>query len=52
LIPCALDPLQPRLRALSVFTREIGLLVVGLAVGHDLSKRVAKRYPQPELAPG
>ena len=30
----------------------IGLLVVGLAVVHALSIRMAKRYPQPELAPG
>jgi hypothetical protein len=30
----------------------IGLLVVGLAVVHALATRMAKRDPQPELAPG
>jgi hypothetical protein len=30
----------------------ISLLVVGLAIVHALGARVAKRYPQPELAPG
>ncbi len=30
----------------------VGLLVVGLAVVHAFSNRMAKRYPQPELAPG
>jgi Fusaric acid resistance protein-like len=30
----------------------IGLLGVGLAVGHALATREAKRHPQPELAPG
>jgi hypothetical protein len=29
----------------------IGLLVAGLAIVHALGDRVAKRYPQPELAP-
>jgi hypothetical protein len=29
----------------------IGLLVVGLAIVHAIGARVAKRYPQPELAP-